>query len=369
MRAMLQMFPWHFDRADRVLSFGPCIKGPCPSFQVSAGVVCANDFSTPITVIKCEDVGAISLTLNYDPAVLTYTGYQNAHPALSIGNIVVNDIGGSVIVSWYTVGSIPLNILFGDLLEINWTSTGGYTTLNWDLMTPGYCEYADLNANILPATFVDGDITVNPLPAITADPVDVTVDEGQTATFSVTAINATNYTWEVSDDGGATWNTAGTGSTLTVTGITLGMDGYMYRCVASGICTPDAVSNYATLHVNPIITTILGTETGCAGTIIVPIDVLHFYTVASLSYTFGYNTLALSFVGVQDVHPTLMATGGIYLGGGIPAGIYEKLADRITVDSYLNKGRLSYLVEDTPLYVILDDHTALMGAAYIASES
>ena len=65
----------------------------------------------------------------------------------------------------------------------------------------------------------------------------------------------------------------------------------------------------------------------------------------------------------------LLATGGIYLGGGIPAGIYEKLAEGITVDSYLKKGRLSYLVEKTPLYVILDDHTALLGAAYIASES
>ncbi len=65
----------------------------------------------------------------------------------------------------------------------------------------------------------------------------------------------------------------------------------------------------------------------------------------------------------------LMATGGIYLGGGIPAGIYKKLAEGTTVSSYLNKGRLSYLVEKTPLYVILDDHTALLGAAYIASES
>jgi glucokinase len=65
----------------------------------------------------------------------------------------------------------------------------------------------------------------------------------------------------------------------------------------------------------------------------------------------------------------LMATGGIYLGGGIPTGIYKKLADGVTVDSYLKKGRLSYLVKKTPLYVILDDHTALLGAAYIASES
>ncbi len=65
----------------------------------------------------------------------------------------------------------------------------------------------------------------------------------------------------------------------------------------------------------------------------------------------------------------LMATGGIYLGGGIPAGIYKKLADGTTVNSFLKKGRLSYMVEKTPLYVILDDHTALLGAAYIASES
>lgn len=66
---------------------------------------------------------------------------------------------------------------------------------------------------------------------------------------------------------------------------------------------------------------------------------------------------------------TLMATGGVYLGGGIPARIYEKLADGTTVGSYLNKGRLSYLTENTPLYVILDDHTALRGAACIAIES
>jgi glucokinase len=64
---------------------------------------------------------------------------------------------------------------------------------------------------------------------------------------------------------------------------------------------------------------------------------------------------------------TLLATGGIYLGGGIPAGIYKKLAEGNTVTSYLNKGRLSHLVENTPLYVILDDHAALLGAAYLAS--
>lgn len=64
---------------------------------------------------------------------------------------------------------------------------------------------------------------------------------------------------------------------------------------------------------------------------------------------------------------TLIATSGIYLGGGIVANNYKKLADGTTVSSYLNKGRLSNLVKNTPLYVILDDHAALLGAAHMAS--
>ncbi|MDR4506500.1 MAG: glucokinase [Candidatus Scalindua sp.] len=64
---------------------------------------------------------------------------------------------------------------------------------------------------------------------------------------------------------------------------------------------------------------------------------------------------------------TMLATGGIYIGGGIAANIYEKLAEGITAEAYLRKGRLSYLVENTPLHVILDDHAALLGAASLAS--
>jgi len=65
---------------------------------------------------------------------------------------------------------------------------------------------------------------------------------------------------------------------------------------------------------------------------------------------------------------TLLATGGIYLGGGIPSKICDKLVDGTTVAAYLNKGRLSYLLEQTPLYVIRDDYAPLLGAASIASK-
>ncbi|RME01709.1 MAG: glucokinase, partial [Calditrichaeota bacterium] len=62
----------------------------------------------------------------------------------------------------------------------------------------------------------------------------------------------------------------------------------------------------------------------------------------------------------------LTATGGVYVGGGIAPKICQKLADGTTVAAYLNKGRLSYMVEKTPLRVIRDDHAALLGAASIA---
>jgi glucokinase len=62
-----------------------------------------------------------------------------------------------------------------------------------------------------------------------------------------------------------------------------------------------------------------------------------------------------------------LATGGVYLGGGIPPKILPKLQEGAVVASYLNKGRLSNLVAKTPLYVIHDDHAALLGAAYLGS--
>lgn len=65
---------------------------------------------------------------------------------------------------------------------------------------------------------------------------------------------------------------------------------------------------------------------------------------------------------------TYLASGGVYLGGGIPPKILPKLRDGTIVKAYLNKGRLSNIVEDTSLYVIQDDHTALLGAAHIAAE-
>ncbi len=68
-----------------------------------------------------------------------------------------------------------------------------------------------------------------------------------------------------------------------------------------------------------------------------------------------------------DVVLNYLSTGGLFLGGGIPPKILGKLREGRTVDAYLRKGRLSPLVESTPLRVILDERAALLGAASIAA--
>jgi glucokinase len=59
----------------------------------------------------------------------------------------------------------------------------------------------------------------------------------------------------------------------------------------------------------------------------------------------------------------VMATGGIYLGGGIPPRIASKLKDGTFMAAFVNKGRFAEVLAQIPVYVILNSKTALFGAA------
>ncbi len=62
----------------------------------------------------------------------------------------------------------------------------------------------------------------------------------------------------------------------------------------------------------------------------------------------------------------VLATGGLYLGGGIAPKILKTLQSGPFMEAFLDKGRLSPLLEATPVRVILDDTCALLGAAAFA---
>jgi len=62
----------------------------------------------------------------------------------------------------------------------------------------------------------------------------------------------------------------------------------------------------------------------------------------------------------------VLAMGGIYLGGGIAPKILKTMESGAFTKAFLDKGRLSPLLENVPVRVILDDTCALLGAAAFA---
>jgi glucokinase len=63
----------------------------------------------------------------------------------------------------------------------------------------------------------------------------------------------------------------------------------------------------------------------------------------------------------------VMATGGMFIGGGIAPKIIGDLRDGLFIKGFKNKGRLSGLVEHIPVKVIMNDRAALLGAAVRAA--
>ena len=63
-----------------------------------------------------------------------------------------------------------------------------------------------------------------------------------------------------------------------------------------------------------------------------------------------------------------LATGGVYIAGGIAPRILAELQDGRFREAFLDKGRMRPLLEQMPVQVLLDDTAALLGAALLAAQ-
>ena len=63
----------------------------------------------------------------------------------------------------------------------------------------------------------------------------------------------------------------------------------------------------------------------------------------------------------------LMATGGLFLAGGISPKVLAKLKGPLFMQGFLNKGRLRALVEQVPVQVVTNEKAGLLGAARCAA--
>ena len=67
-----------------------------------------------------------------------------------------------------------------------------------------------------------------------------------------------------------------------------------------------------------------------------------------------------------DLALTVMATGGVYVTGGIAPHILPKLLDGAFMTAFRNKGKLSDFLTRVPVSIILNPHVGLLGAAVFA---
>lgn len=105
-------------------------------------------------------------------------------------------------------------------------------------------------------------------PTITENPASQTVCAGGTITFNSAATGAVSQQWQVSTDGGNTWNnvSGATAAALTLNSITSLQNNYRYRCVYSGQCNnSNTTGAVLTVQTAPAVTGQPANATICAG--------------------------------------------------------------------------------------------------------
>jgi len=76
----------------------------------------------------------------------------------------------------------------------------------------------------------------------------------------------------------------------------------------------------------------------------------------------------LSLYGAEAGNMALkfLAIGGMYVGGGIAPILFERMKKGAFHSAFVDKGRFTDLLHSIPIYVIMNDNAALLGAAYYA---
>lgn len=142
-------------------------------------------------------------------------------------------------------------------------------------IAPGVYTLTLTTTNSCGASSKSHTLTVLTAPEITTQPTNKTICEGDNTTFTAIAAGSNlTYKWQVKIPSGTYTDVTNTGvytgattASLNITGATTSMNGYKYKLVISGSCTPDVTSNEVTLTVNPRPTSVIsGSATVCANT-------------------------------------------------------------------------------------------------------
>ena len=308
---------------------------------------CADTILIPIIVTDFNDVATIKQKLDWDSSLCTYMGYQDVHNELSSnGMLSFTHTAGSLEIFWTTFTGIPTQIGDDTLLTLVFDyNSNGNTVLLWDTSGVNTCKYLNMGGVMLQANWENGYLN-SPGVYFTNQPADVTVLDGNPAIFTVGTIGDTSFQWQVYINSALgfincynnTYYSGVTNDTLIISTTKLTMNNHKFRCLVEGICP--RISNEAILTVIPITPTIITTidsVRACPGdTVAVGVWGANFNDVASLTHTFKFNPITLTYLSTQNQNPSIsgafMSTG---FNGVFRAGWYN-----IFLSAYIGNGLL-----------------------------
>jgi trimeric autotransporter adhesin len=226
-----------------------------------AGTPCVgSNVVIPINVADFDDVGVISLSLTFDPAVLTYQSATSAFPAY---NVFYNPAVPGVL----KAGGFDSHADYlpdgSALFYLTFTYKGGTTSLSWDNSTPDACEYASFETGLpfcdVPTGtyYLDGSVTGYPKTSAVLTGTTTLCDQSSTnLTINFTGTSP----WTYSINGGTPVTTATNPEIIPVT--VNGTQTYTVTSLSDAHCTalPADYAGTVTVTGNPLPAAPTGTD-------------------------------------------------------------------------------------------------------------
>lgn len=137
------------------------LQGSIPTLTISSVIVPPSaNIAVPILAQKLKGIGAVSLKIQYNAALLTFTGVSN-----TAGNITftANANAGVLSLGWFDqTGNTPINLDSTKLLDLNFSIATG--TGNLSFLT-NQCEVSDsIGQKISSVNYVNGSVQTLNLP-------------------------------------------------------------------------------------------------------------------------------------------------------------------------------------------------------------
>jgi hypothetical protein len=276
--------------------------------------------SVQVNGTNVDNFNSFSLTLGFNPAVVSYVSYGSVNSSLGTGSFTETVSSNKVRLQYTSIA--PVSLGNSDLLSFNFNYISGSGSFTWSSVA-GENEFSSTNSGVLTSNFSNGSITYNaPAPIVTVSPGNQTITENTTAHFNITAVGATDYQWQVSTNGGFTWSNLSNNSnyvgvntaSLTINNTPISFNTYKYRCVVSeSTCNQSANSGSGSVNVNAAttgITVSIGSMSGCPGNqVVFPITATNFNDIYAMNLTVNYDPTSLTYVTHQNDNADLTASG------------------------------------------------------------